>query len=316
MGSPACEGRRRGGTWRVGVAAAASVVAALCATACAAQTAGGRAGKPAPAHRAAPRAASPAAPRAIYSVVTDKRELALTYDDGPGAGETGTPAILAILRAHGARATFFALGEEVVQRPQVVHDLAAAGMEVENHGQRHANMAQLGPQALQRVIADGASTIAKETHAQPLYLRPPFGSQSARVRSTAQAAGERVVIWSVDTRDWANPGVATIVQRVLQGAAPGAVILLHDGGADRSQTVAATRQIVPSLQGEGYRLVTLRQLIADGTPAGMTGQPLGEGATAAPAKRPGVAPAATGTRGGTQAPRRRAHPVRRRPAGA
>lgn len=218
-------------------------------------------GSPAPTQSSANDEAE-TVPRALSSVPTSEKVVALTYDDGPGAGASGTPAVVALLKAARARATFFVLGEELRQRPEVVRAAAGAGMEIENHGDRHRNLAALAPGPLAADIARGADAIATETGRRPHFLRPPFGAQNARVRAAAHDLGERVVLWSVDTRDWTNPGSDVIVRRVLGQVAPGAIVLLHDGGSDRSQTVEATRQLLPALRARGYQMVTLARLIA------------------------------------------------------
>jgi peptidoglycan/xylan/chitin deacetylase (PgdA/CDA1 family) len=244
------------------VAGVLALAVACLGTACARGAGKGQAGRPAQSQGGhASGDGATAVPASLFAVPTSAKVVALTYDDGPGAGTQGTPAILALLAEHGARATFFVLGEEVRKRPEVLRSAARAGMEIENHGDRHVNMATLGPGALRRVIAAGATAIERETGKRPHFLRPPFGAQDARVRAVAHAQGERVVIWSVDTRDWTNPGSGLIVQRVLGQLRPGAIVLLHDGGADRSQTVEATRQLLPALQARGYRVVTLDRLL-------------------------------------------------------
>jgi peptidoglycan/xylan/chitin deacetylase (PgdA/CDA1 family) len=289
------QGRRaRAAEIGLGAAVAAAAVAAtvaLIGTACAQTASGGRpnTGKP---------SAAAEVPRALSAVATTVPAIALTYDDGPGGGAVSTPAILALLEAHGARATFFVLGEEVRQHPDVLRAAARAGMEIENHGQRHVHLPSLGTQAMRRVIQQGARTIERTIGASPRYLRPPFGAQSARLRRIAQALGERVVLWSVDTRDWTNPGAEVIVRRVLAHLGPGAIVLLHDGGADRSQTVEATRRLLPLLAARGYRLVTLRELVRLGDThpghvapdgGGGGGSPATGTGSAAPI-RPGEAP--------------------------
>jgi peptidoglycan-N-acetylglucosamine deacetylase len=250
-------GWRRRGLPLMG-ACIAVAVAAL-GTACARGAGRSPTGRPA---TGAPKAAPGAqVQRALFSAPTSEKIVALTYDDGPGVGDTGTPAILALLEEHHARATFFVLGEEVHDRPEVLKAAAKAGMEIENHGERHVHMASLAESALTAVIAQGAQTIQKETGRRPHFLRPPFGAQNARVRAAAHALGERVVIWSVDTRDWTNPGSDVVVQRVLDQLKPGAIVLMHDGGSDRTQTVDATRDLLPALAARGYRMVTLDELL-------------------------------------------------------
>lgn len=254
--------RRASARWPsfpVACAISVAVAAAALDTACAQGAGKGAGGLPAK--------GAATAPSALFDVPTSEKAVALTYDDGPAPGTVGTAGILALLEAQHAKATFFVIGEEVHRRPAILAAAAKAGMEIENHGERHANMAHLGEGPLRRVIAQGARTIAAVTKRRPIFLRPPFGSQSARVRRVAHALGERVVIWSVDTRDWTNPGSATIVARVLRQVRPGAIVLMHDGGANRSQTVTATRELLVSLKARGYRMVTLEDLLRIGQKA-------------------------------------------------
>lgn len=199
-------------------------------------------------------------PKALYHVRTGVKAVALTYDDGPGPGKQSTPGVLAVLAAHHAHATFFVIGQEAERFPDLVREERAQGMEVENHGYRHVNLAALSEAGQTTQIEKGASAIRSAGGPAPAYLRPPFGSQNARLRQVADRLGERVVIWTIDPRDWSNPGTGYITTFVLNHVEPGAIILLHDGGGKRAQTVEATRVIVPDLEKQGYRLVTLREL--------------------------------------------------------
>ncbi|MCL6595012.1 MAG: polysaccharide deacetylase family protein [Firmicutes bacterium] len=216
--------------------------------------------------RGAPRTAGTGAavPPALYRVATSRPAVALTYDDGPRAGPGGTEAIVALLKANGAHATFFVLGEEVARHPEVVRAAARAGMEIENHADRHLHLPGLGEAALRRAVAGGADAVERTVGRRPHWLRPPYGALSPRVRRVAHDLGERVVLWSTDTRDWTNPGSGAIVRRVLGRLRPGDIVLMHDGGADRSQTVEATRQLLPALRARGYEMLTLDELVAAG----------------------------------------------------
>lgn len=200
-------------------------------------------------------------PASLYRVRTGVKAIALTYDDGPGPGKQSTPGVLAILRAHHAKATFFVIGQEAERHPDLIREEEAQGMEVENHGYRHVNLASLGEAGQTVQIRKGAKAIQVAGVKAPVFLRPPFGSQNARLRNVAHALGERVVIWTIDPRDWSNPGTGYIRTFVLHHIEPGAIVLLHDGGGNRAETVEATRWIVPALEERGYRLVTLRDLV-------------------------------------------------------
>lgn len=202
----------------------------------------------------------PAAPKALYRVETGEKAVALTYDDGPLPGPNATEGVLRALVQHHAYATFFVIGEEAERYPALLREAQAKGMEVENHGYRHVNLAALDKAGQVRQIERGAAAIQRAGVLAPAFLRPPFGAQNARLRRVAAHLGERVVIWTVDPRDWTNPGTDAIVSFVLAHVEPGAIVLLHDGGGNRRETVAATRALVPALQKAGYRLVTLKAL--------------------------------------------------------
>jgi peptidoglycan-N-acetylglucosamine deacetylase len=171
------------------------------------------------------------------------RVLYLTFDDGPDA--RWTPQILALLARYRATATFFQVGTEVRRRPQLAAQVRAAGHRVGNHTANHAHLTRLTRAQASRQIAGGVPGAA--------CLRPPYGQVNAVVRSVAARAGQRLVLWTVDTQDWAEPGAGRVLRRLLAGARPGAVILMHDGGGDRRQTLAALRAALPRLAARGYR---------------------------------------------------------------
>lgn len=171
------------------------------------------------------------------------RVLYLTFDDGPNP--TWTPQILAVLARYDAKATFFEVGAEVRRHPVTAAQVRAAGHRVGNHTANHAHLTRLTRAQASRQIAGGVPGAA--------CLRPPYGQVNAVVRSVAARAGQRLVLWTVDTQDWAEPGAGRVLRRLLAGARPGAVILMHDGGGDRRQTLAALRAALPQLAARGYR---------------------------------------------------------------
>lgn len=167
--------------------------------------------------------------------------LYLTFDDGPSA--TWTPRILAILAANHAHATFFELGDEVKLQPRLPATVLAAGHRIGNHTYDHKALPKLTDAQIRSEIARGPKATC---------LRPPYGAVNDRVRALATEAGLRIQLWDVDTRDWAKPGAAAITEAILEGAHNGAVVLMHDGGGDRSQTVAALQSALPTLAAAGY----------------------------------------------------------------
>ena len=188
------------------------------------------------------------------------RELALTFDDGPGPY---TPAIVRVLRRLHAPATFFEVGMEDRYFEADTAAIVAAGDPVGDHTETHPPMSQLSRRRQERELLEQADAIGDAGAPFPRMFRPPYGVWSATTLSVLKQYRMLMVLWSVDTGDYQQPGVATIVSRALTGARPGAIILLHDAGGNRSQTVAALPRIVRRLRARGYRLVTVPRLLLD-----------------------------------------------------
>ncbi|MFD4656019.1 polysaccharide deacetylase family protein [Kitasatospora sp. NPDC058444] len=179
----------------------------------------------------------------------------LTFDDGPSPAYT--PKVLATLSRYGVRATFFEIGQNVAAHPSVTAQVAKQGHSVQNHSWSHPDLRRLSAAALNAQLADTDKAIRAQTGRTPNCLRPPYGAVNSTVRSKAATLGKQVVLWSVDPADWSRPGTAAISSRVLNNVRPGSVILLHDGGGDRSQTVAALPTIISTLKSRGYGFATL-----------------------------------------------------------
>jgi peptidoglycan/xylan/chitin deacetylase (PgdA/CDA1 family) len=144
--------------------------------------------------------------------------------------------------------------------PDVLLDVANAGHLVENHSYDHSDLTMLSDAAIRLQFEQTSDAIFSLTGVQPTYFRPPYGSFDANVESIATSMGLEMALWTVDTNDWQQGGVSGIVQSALSGATDGGVILMHDGGGDRSQTVDALDDIIIGLQNQGYELVTLDQI--------------------------------------------------------
>ncbi|MGW1178837.1 polysaccharide deacetylase family protein [Kitasatospora sp. NPDC002543] len=179
----------------------------------------------------------------------------LTFDDGPSPAYT--PKVLATLARYGVRATFFEIGQNVAAHPSVTAQVAKQGHSVQNHSWSHPDLRKLSAAALDSQLADTDRAIRAQTGRTPSCLRPPYGAVNGTVRSKASALGKQVVLWSVDPADWSRPGTAAIRSRVLNNVRPGSVVLMHDGGGDRSQTVAALPTIISTLKARGYGFATL-----------------------------------------------------------
>jgi peptidoglycan-N-acetylglucosamine deacetylase len=188
-----------------------------------------------------------------------ERAVALTFDDGPWPGST--LKILAVLRRFHVKATFFAIGFQADAYPDLIRAEHRAGMTVGNHTYNHPEVPpfdQLPRQLLDAEIQLGAKSLLRGGVVTRL-LRPPAGSTSTAVVRAAQAANERVVLWSVDPTDWvAGRTAAQIRQSVLQAVQPGSIVDLHDGGGDRSATIRALPGIIKGIRHKHLRLVALQ----------------------------------------------------------
>lgn len=188
-------------------------------------------------------------------------EVALTFDDGPVP--SSTPHILAILQHFAIQATFFCIGQQVQAYPDLVQQEQADGNLVEDHTWSHPNLTYLPTPLLDRQITLTAQAISRATGTSPLFLRPPYGAINANVLARATRLNLSLVLWNVDPRDWSLPGSSAIIARVLASTYNGSIILLHDGGGNRAQTIAALPTIITALRARGLRFVTIEQLIDD-----------------------------------------------------
>jgi peptidoglycan-N-acetylglucosamine deacetylase len=192
-----------------------------------------------------------------------RRDVALTFDDGPGQF---TGAILRILRRSHTPATFFVIGRLARAYRQLVATEARDGFEVGDHTETHPFLSELSGAEQAAEIRDAALEIHRAGAPYPRLFRPPYGSFNAATLGILRAERMLIVLWSVDTSDYARPGVTRIMYTALSGARPGAIILMHDGGGDRSQTVAALPRVITRLRQRGFRLMTLSQLVAADPP--------------------------------------------------
>ncbi|GAA1766453.1 polysaccharide deacetylase family protein [Luedemannella helvata] len=180
-------------------------------------------------------------------VSTGTRGVALTFDDGPDP--RWTPDVLGLLRRYRVRATFCLVGREAARHPRLVRAIAAGGHTLCNHSWRHD--LDLGRRSPAAIRADLVATTRAIERAAPgatvHYFRQPGGRWRERVVAAARGLGMTSLHWSVDARDWRRPGRRAIVGITLRHTGPGSIILLHDGGGVRAGTVAALRELLPSL---------------------------------------------------------------------
>src|SRR3954454_6001043 len=204
-------------------------------------------------HRVQPVGCKDSGPTPRFSGPSRHKRIALTFDDGPS---TYTPQVLSILRRKHVKGTFFEIGAHVSKSSAAV---LKAGEEVADHSYHD----EFYPS--RSSMAATNSRIRSATGFEPCLFRPPGGAYNSRVVGDARALGMTSVIWDVDPRDWSRPGPDAIYSRVVSATHPGSIILMHDGGGDRSQTVAALPRIIKTLRSRGYRMVTVSKLLGQRT---------------------------------------------------
>jgi peptidoglycan/xylan/chitin deacetylase (PgdA/CDA1 family) len=196
-------------------------------------------------------------------------EVALTFDDGPGPY---TPGVLSVLERLRVRATFFAIGRmERYFSASTARELRDGDV-VGDHTEDHPMLAQMSAHEQKEQLFEQIARIELLGGPRPTLFRPPYGSFNATTMRELHALRLLMVLWSVDTGDYQLPGASAIVQRALEGAHPGAIILMHDGGGDRSETIAALPQVIAGLRAKGLEPVTVPTLLRDDPPP--AGQPL------------------------------------------
>jgi cellulose synthase/poly-beta-1,6-N-acetylglucosamine synthase-like glycosyltransferase/peptidoglycan/xylan/chitin deacetylase (PgdA/CDA1 family) len=194
------------------------------------------------------------------------RTVALTFDDGPDP--RWTPRILAVLRRHHAHATFFVVGTEVAAHPALVRQILADGNEIGVHTFTHADLAAIPGWQQSLELREAQLALAGATGRTSSLLRPPYSSVNDALDDrdwdavkAARAHGYLTVLTTQDSQDWQRPGVGAIVANSTPRGAAGQILLMHDGGGDRSQTVAALDRLLPRLTARGYTAATVSDAV-------------------------------------------------------
>ncbi|MEU7092246.1 polysaccharide deacetylase family protein [Kitasatospora aureofaciens] len=193
---------------------------------------------------------SEAESKPVYELDPAQRVVALTIDDGPDPKYT--PAVLDLLQQHGIRATFFLIGENAVEHPALVREIADRGHHIANHTWTHPDLRHMPESAVRDELERTSDLLHRTTGRLPTWFRAPGGDWSPVSLKVAADLGLRNMGWSVDPRDWSRPGTPAIIDTILKEVRPGAIVLNHDGGGDRSQTVAALKTYLPTLIDSGY----------------------------------------------------------------
>jgi peptidoglycan/xylan/chitin deacetylase (PgdA/CDA1 family) len=182
-----------------------------------------------------------------------KKRVALTFDDGPSSY---TPDVLRILKKKKVRATFFVIGDLVAGDPAAARRVLAAGHELANHSSDHALLPSFSN------LKKANRQIREATDFQPCLFRPPYGAINSTLRSNVGELKMKSILWNIDTQDWTTPGSGAIRSRIAS-AGRGSIVLMHDGGGPRSQTVDALPGAIDALRSRGYKLVTVTELLGN-----------------------------------------------------
>ncbi len=179
--------------------------------------------------------------------------VGLSFDDGPHPDTT--PAILAVLKAAGVKATFCVVGYAARRYPGLVKAIHDDGHTLCNHTMNHVQrLGTKSPDTITAEISDDGDAIEAATGVRPRFFRAPGGTWASNLIAEVHRQGQRALGWNVDPADFERPGASVITSRVLTQLRPGAMVLLHDGGGDRSQTVAQLRDLIDRLRAHGYSL--------------------------------------------------------------
>ncbi len=193
----------------------------------------------------------------------ENKEVALTFDDGPSSY---TGAILDTLKKYHASATFFTLGNQVGEFPLPMQRAVAEGHVVGNHTWDHQDLTRLGPKDIRDEMSAQIDSVTGKRLPAPKLFRPPYGAVNDQVVAEARRQGMLTVLWSIDTNDYKLPAPDVMAAQVIASAQPGAIVLMHDGGGDRTTTSAALPTIIKGLRKAGYKMVTVPQLLLDNPP--------------------------------------------------
>ncbi len=213
--------------------------------------------QPTPDHAAATPSETATAgqpPQPMYYLNDGPKTIALTIDDGPNA--IYTPQVLSLLQKYKVTATFSMIGQSVAANRGLAREVADAGHKIVNHTWTHANLPSLNEAQLTVQINQANDVIQNATGRHLDMFRAPYGSWSTAVLERCQQLKLTPLDWSVDPRDWARPGVSAIVTNIMKNTRTGSIILEHDGGGNRAETVAALTVAIPELLAAGYRFRT------------------------------------------------------------
>lgn len=217
--------------------------------------------KPAP--TPIPMTAAAAEPQITFnSVHVDGPYIAMTFDDGPS--EKLTPKLLDLLAAHHIKATFFVIGQNVVDHPELVKRALKEGHEIGNHSWSHPSFGKMSDESVRRELRKTDDAIVNACGVRPTLMRPPYGSITARQkRWIHDEFGYRIILWDVDPLDWKRPGASVVTSRIVKETRNGSIVLSHD---IHPGTIEAMPETLKELEAKGFKFVTVSELISMARP--------------------------------------------------
>jgi peptidoglycan/xylan/chitin deacetylase (PgdA/CDA1 family) len=195
----------------------------------------------------------------IRSGNPNSMKIALTFDDGPHPYKTD--AVLDILARYGIRATFFVVGENVSYYPEPLKRAVALGHEIGNHTYHHTLLSKSCEQSTAEEIEKTEEIIFRTAGYRTKLFRPPEGAYSECSLNVVKSKDYRVILWTVDSRDWENTSAETMVTNALSNVKGGSILLFHDYMGKRSNTLEAIEILIPKLLSRGYKFVTVSELL-------------------------------------------------------
>jgi peptidoglycan/xylan/chitin deacetylase (PgdA/CDA1 family) len=204
--------------------------------------------------------------------------IALTFDDGPSAKLT--PKLLDLLAAHHIKVTFFLIGENVAEHPEIVAREAREGHELANHSWSHPNFGKMSDENVRSQIRRTDDAIRSAAGVTPTLLRPPYGSVTTRQKKWInEEFGYKIALWDVDPLDWRRPGPNVVCNRIVKNTRAGSIVLVHD---IHPGSIEAIPCVLSQLEAKGYKFVTVSELLAMKTPIPPKPSPSPKGAEAKP----------------------------------
>ena len=196
----------------------------------------------------------------IRQAVTTHKVIALTFDDGPSP--KWTPKVLTVLNQNHVKATFFLIGSHATRQPLLVHEEVKDKMDIGSHGANHQILKNQSATVVRQEVETNAQILQSLGVPKPTLYRMPGGASDATALTVLGQLGYHVIGWSIDTRDWRHRTTAeAMAKKVEKEATPGAIVIFHDGPNGSEATVQAVQMLIPVLKKEGYRFVTVHQLL-------------------------------------------------------